>query len=177
MNCHRLAVLPAALLAALAVRVDACEDAAARVTAQSFVEKVVLADDCAAGLKNFDVDEFWVRECAKRQGPHKELYAGFARRTTANVVEVRLTEVPKYAVVKFRGPDQLAFSMALSQAGLCLGNNDTLLPSVKMKGCGEEFWADIPIAEYVGAIPLECRDERWAVGTLPGSHKYRPVEQ
>jgi hypothetical protein len=165
MNCHRLAFLPAAFVATLAVRADACEEAAARATAQSFVEKVVLADDCAVGLRGFDVDEIWVRECAKRQGPHKELYAEFARRTTAKVVEVRLAEDTKYAVVQFKGPDQLAFSMALSRAGLCLGNNDTLLPSVKMTGCGEEFWNDIPIAEYAGVIPLECRDERWAVVT------------
>ncbi|MEJ0086935.1 MAG: hypothetical protein WDO72_14755 [Pseudomonadota bacterium] len=135
------------------------------MTAQSFVEKVVLADDCVLGLKSFDVHEFWIRECAKRQGSHKNLYAEFARRTTANVVEVRLTEGSKYAVVQFKGPEQLAFSMALSRAGLCLGNNDTLWPSGKLTGCGKEFWTDIPIVEYAGAIPLECRDEHWAVVT------------
>ena len=159
------------LLSACASHEQTCDREAAKTLAASFVQRVILSDNCAAGLKDIDADSFWLEECRRREGPGKAMQMEFGRRTTGSVGEIRSRDGRTYAILRFVGPDQFEFQLALGREGFCADGQDTgllgLLAGIPLPGstgCGEPFWAAIPVKEYQGALPLDCRDGRWIVG-------------
>jgi hypothetical protein len=125
-------------------------------------------------LKDIDADPFWTEECKRRDGVAKMLHSEFGRRTTGSVDEIRSKDGRTYAMLRFVGPDQLAFQRALVREGFCADGQDAgvqeLLGGIPLPGtpgrtgCGKQFWTDIPVREYRGALPLDCRNGRWIVG-------------
>jgi ethanolamine ammonia-lyase small subunit len=163
-----LVLLVSTLSASLGAHADSCDDASALATARKFVDKVVLSPDCAAGLKEFDVDEHWIQECDRLKGPHQELYAEFSRRTKARVDTIHTPkEGHTFAIIRFTGPDHAAFLVAVNEADMCAAGRNSLLASApELQGREEkDFWAGIPVKEYPGGLPLECRKDHWAIAS------------
>jgi hypothetical protein len=166
------------LVSACASHERACNPEEARTLAASFLRQVILSDNCSKGLKDVEADAFWGEECKRRESPGKSMELEFSRRTTGDVDEIRSKDGRTYAILRFVGPDQFAFQLALGREGFCADTQDTELlglvarvPLPGRTGCGERFWADIPVKEYLGALALNCRNGRWTIGKLQGSSK------
>ena len=145
----------------------ACTPGDAKVVVESLLA-ATLAADCESELGAIGASAYWMEECKGRAVMlDSAMRVEFARRTSFVFKELLAKDNATYAVVTFHGPKQFDYQWAVARENFCRprDNIEGALHTFSegVTGCGEAFWASIPVVEYLGAVPISCVDSGWVV--------------
>src|SRR5690606_29495764 len=95
--------------------------------------------------------------------PNEEAKAEFAERTTFRFSKLEQRGPNWIALGVLKGPDPIAFELALSDQGFCGATWTRYRP--EGQECGVD-WSNIPEKSYEGLVPIACDAGRWVVRDL-----------
>lgn len=146
------------------VQAQSCDAESVKSALASFLDGA-RAKNCAKYLHGVNASKYWVRTCKQlTEGLGAEMHTEFSRRTQLSVSSIKPKDGNYYAILRFVGPESFSFIFALKREGFCLPKEAGVWPEYPgATGCGEEFWRQIPIVEYSGAVQIDCRNGQWAV--------------
>lgn len=165
---RRLILLAAAIASSPAfAEAPTCKVEDAKVV----VERLMAASfspDCASELRAIGASRYWTEECRSRAVMlDAAMRFEYGRRTSARFKELVTKDGVTYAVVTMHGPNQFAYQTAVERENYCRptqsGEWTLYQPPPGVTGCGEAFWAGIPVEDYPGAFPITCVGSEWVV--------------
>ncbi|MCF7223262.1 hypothetical protein [Marilutibacter chinensis] len=173
------ALIAAFLLPSTHGHAEECSEGSARETVEDFMEAAG-AEDCDVRLTRLGAGPWWLDECRRQQGsPDAHMQAELATRTEVSFQKVLERDGRMLVVMTLHGPDPVVYQHAVAREHHCRPGTEanglwgSFMSEFESKsgihrtGCGEQFWAGIPVIERLGAVPVECRAGRWQVLDLP----------
>lgn len=169
MTCKRTALL--LVLLALAngqAQAQACDDTKLQPMLDRFAVATSLPlADCVREIQAVGGDAFWQKECRRIEAsPDAAMLREHGRRMSIQFKELQINDDGATAViVNLHGPDVLAFNETLDRWKLCRAGAELDRAKrddgVSAESCGPWSWADIPVIDRYGAIPLACKNGAW----------------
>lgn len=177
MNVERTAMFCGLLLLAQGQAL-ACEERDLQPLLERFAVATSLPlDECVREIAAVGGDAFWRGECHRiEQSPDAAMLREHGHRMSIEYRELQTNDDGATAViVNLHGPDILAFNDALDRQKLCASaasGGDAERTRDSPETCGLWSWADIPVIDRYGAIPLSCTNGRWGFVAPKESSRY-----
>ena len=158
----------------------ACDESELQPLLERFAVATTLpVADCVREVTAVGGDEFWQGECGRIEAsPDAATLREHGRRMSIQVAEMQTNDAGATAViVNLHGPDILALYEALERQKQCRLADDDGKSAGRIAApdlaCGAWSWADIPVIDRYGAIPLMCKSGKWALISPNASSDYK----